>query len=100
MSLATCMGLEFLVHSSGPTQSYVLNYKKNKRKYFHLDKKNCKQFFKKFKNESNSLFLCTQPEKTTKQNKIKKSIPFPRSIILLKFVPNRTHTRNVFTDRV
>lgn len=45
LSLATCMGLEFLVHSSDPTQSYALNYKKNKRKYFHLDKENCKQFF-------------------------------------------------------
>lgn len=46
LSLATCMGLEFLVHSSGPTQSYVLNYKKSKRKYFRLNRENCKAFLK------------------------------------------------------
>lgn len=28
--LDTRMGFEFLAHSSGPTQSYVLNYRKNK----------------------------------------------------------------------
>lgn len=98
LSLATCIGLEFLVHSSGPTH-YVLTYKKNKRKYFHLDKENCKQIFKKFKRKVIH-FFCVH-NLTTKRNKIKKkSIPFPMSLILLKFVPNRTHTRNVFTNGV
>lgn len=46
--VSSYMELEFLVHSSDPTQSYILNYKYNKRKYFHLDKENYKQFFKTF----------------------------------------------------
>lgn len=98
LSLATCLGLEFLVHSSVPTQCYVLNYKKNKRKKFHLDKENSKLFFLSLKRKVIHYFCVYNL--ITKQNKIKKSIPFPTNLILLKYVAKRTHTRNVFTNGV